>query len=136
CIFNCATDDFDVLVHVQRGRFPGGTDGYDSMGALFDVKIHQLLQRIPIQRTICEHRGSQSNQAALNHKRTPSTIKKDMLLGRYALNKRKAAPERRVSAPGLDNGESGPDYSLLRNRFPRLSRLSQDVRQGQYVKVH
>ncbi|SST10097.1 Uncharacterised protein [Acinetobacter baumannii] len=67
-----ATDHLDVLFHVQRGRFTGGADGDDGVGAFLQVEVHQLGEAVPVQSTLSIEGGDQCHHTARNHATAPA----------------------------------------------------------------
>ena len=56
-------DDALVLLVVERGRFAGGADGRQAVGALLDVPVHQAAQALEID-VAAAKRGDQRHRHA------------------------------------------------------------------------
>jgi hypothetical protein len=70
-----------VFFLVQGGRFTGGTDGYQGIASILDMKINQALQAVFIDNAPLPHRGNQRYHTALEHHQYLRTqIKIDMVL--------------------------------------------------------
>ena len=64
-------DQFLVLVEADGGRFAGGADDDDAVGALGDVPVDQGLEARDVETAVFEHRGDDRDQAAGDHGITP-----------------------------------------------------------------
>jgi hypothetical protein len=63
-LFDRHADDFLVLLDVHRGRFAGGADHADAVGAFGDVPVDQLAQRGVVHAAVVVHRRGQCHDAA------------------------------------------------------------------------
>src|SRR5471032_1354893 len=66
------TNDFDVFVHVERGRLTCSADGNNGVGALLQVEVHQFAQAVPVETTLCIHGCDQCHHTARNHATAPA----------------------------------------------------------------
>src|SRR5690606_25450391 len=55
-----------VLFKTKRGRLTGGTDCHDAVGALLDVPMDQVPQRLPVDGAVGMHGGNEGYNAAGN----------------------------------------------------------------------
>merc|ERR1712093_416136 len=58
----------DVFLRIQGCGFASGAHSNNAMGAVFDMKVHQLVQILPVNITVWMHGRDQCDKATRNHK--------------------------------------------------------------------
>src|SRR5690606_16136993 len=57
------TDNPAVFFRVKRCGFAGGAHGHNAMGAIFNMKVHQFVQILPVNVTVWMHGRDQCDEA-------------------------------------------------------------------------